>query len=117
MPKKSQPISSLSPSTGRTLSTKRYATNNAVGDELRAGERSTECIPPLCSCLSPQLIPPFKPQVTSETDTRYFDDEFTAQTITVTPPDKCKLCDISFWWRAQNVPLVILNGDIGCQCL
>uniref|UniRef100_A0A667Z5L2 non-specific serine/threonine protein kinase n=1 Tax=Myripristis murdjan TaxID=586833 RepID=A0A667Z5L2_9TELE len=35
-----------------------------------------------------KLIPPFKPQVTSETDTRYFDDEFTAQTITVTPPDK-----------------------------
>uniref|UniRef100_A0A8P4JVN6 non-specific serine/threonine protein kinase n=1 Tax=Dicentrarchus labrax TaxID=13489 RepID=A0A8P4JVN6_DICLA len=35
-----------------------------------------------------KLIPPFKPQVTSETDTRYFDDEFTAQTITITPPDK-----------------------------
>lgn len=39
---------------------------------------------------SAQLVPPFKPQVTSETDTRYFDDEFTAQTITITPPDKCK---------------------------
>ncbi|XP_064207723.1 RAC-beta serine/threonine-protein kinase-like [Anguilla rostrata] len=38
--------------------------------------------------LQRKLIPPFKPQVTSETDTRYFDDEFTAQTITVTPPDK-----------------------------
>uniref|UniRef100_A0A8C8CMZ2 non-specific serine/threonine protein kinase n=1 Tax=Oncorhynchus tshawytscha TaxID=74940 RepID=A0A8C8CMZ2_ONCTS len=37
-----------------------------------------------------KLTPPFKPQVTSETDTRYFDDEFTAQTITVTPPDKCE---------------------------
>uniref|UniRef100_A0A7N8X8J1 non-specific serine/threonine protein kinase n=1 Tax=Mastacembelus armatus TaxID=205130 RepID=A0A7N8X8J1_9TELE len=35
-----------------------------------------------------RLIPPFKPQVTSETDTRYFDDEFTAQSITITPPDK-----------------------------
>uniref|UniRef100_A0A7N8Y662 non-specific serine/threonine protein kinase n=1 Tax=Mastacembelus armatus TaxID=205130 RepID=A0A7N8Y662_9TELE len=35
-----------------------------------------------------KLIPSFKPQVTSETDTRYFDDEFTAQTITITPPDK-----------------------------
>ncbi|KAM8954415.1 RAC-beta serine/threonine-protein kinase isoform 1-T1 [Pelodytes ibericus] len=34
------------------------------------------------------LTPPFKPQVTSEIDTRYFDDEFTAQSITVTPPDK-----------------------------
>uniref|UniRef100_A0AAZ3P0F0 non-specific serine/threonine protein kinase n=1 Tax=Oncorhynchus tshawytscha TaxID=74940 RepID=A0AAZ3P0F0_ONCTS len=41
-----------------------------------------------CCSLPPQLTPPFKPQVTSETDTRYFDDEFTAQTITVTPPDK-----------------------------
>lgn len=39
---------------------------------------------------SAQLVPPFKPQVTSETDTRYFDDEFTAQSITITPPDKCK---------------------------
>ncbi len=37
-----------------------------------------------------QLVPPFKPQVTSETDTRYFDDEFTVQSITVTPPDKRK---------------------------
>uniref|UniRef100_A0A4W4ETI6 non-specific serine/threonine protein kinase n=1 Tax=Electrophorus electricus TaxID=8005 RepID=A0A4W4ETI6_ELEEL len=36
----------------------------------------------------PQLIPPFKPQVSSETDTRYFDEEFTAQTITITPPEK-----------------------------
>uniref|UniRef100_A0A667WIQ5 non-specific serine/threonine protein kinase n=1 Tax=Myripristis murdjan TaxID=586833 RepID=A0A667WIQ5_9TELE len=35
-----------------------------------------------------KLTPLFKPQVTSETDTRYFDDEFTAQTITLTPPDK-----------------------------
>ncbi|NWH94574.1 AKT3 kinase, partial [Aegithalos caudatus] len=34
-----------------------------------------------------QLVPPFKPQVTSETDTRYFDEEFTAQTITITPPE------------------------------
>uniref|UniRef100_A0A8C9VL47 non-specific serine/threonine protein kinase n=1 Tax=Scleropages formosus TaxID=113540 RepID=A0A8C9VL47_SCLFO len=38
--------------------------------------------------LQKKLIPPFKPHVTSETDTRYFDDEFTAQSITVTPPDK-----------------------------
>ncbi|CAG6016654.1 unnamed protein product [Menidia menidia] len=35
-----------------------------------------------------KLLPPFKPQVTSETDTRYFDEEFTAQTITITPPEK-----------------------------
>lgn len=41
------------------------------------------------SCLF-QLVPPFQPQVSSETDTRYFDEEFTAQTITITPPEKCK---------------------------
>ncbi|CAN0248820.1 RAC-alpha serine/threonine-protein kinase-like [Petromyzon marinus] len=35
-----------------------------------------------------KLPPPFKPHVTSETDTRYFDEEFTAQTITITPPDR-----------------------------
>uniref|UniRef100_A0A673AUD3 non-specific serine/threonine protein kinase n=1 Tax=Sphaeramia orbicularis TaxID=375764 RepID=A0A673AUD3_9TELE len=35
-----------------------------------------------------KITPIFKPQVTSETDTRYFDEEFTAQTITLTPPDK-----------------------------
>lgn len=40
---------------------------------------------PVCALLQ-QLVPPFKPQVTSETDTRYFDEEFTAQTITITPP-------------------------------
>lgn len=37
-----------------------------------------------------QLVPPFQPQVSSETDTRYFDEEFTAQTITITPPEKCE---------------------------
>uniref|UniRef100_A0A674D5B5 non-specific serine/threonine protein kinase n=1 Tax=Salmo trutta TaxID=8032 RepID=A0A674D5B5_SALTR len=36
-----------------------------------------------------KLVPPFMPQVSSETDTRYFDEEFTAQTITITPPEKC----------------------------
>ncbi|KAM3829592.1 RAC-beta serine/threonine-protein kinase isoform 1-T1 [Vipera latastei] len=40
-----------------------------------------------------KLIPPFKPQVTSEIDTRYFDDEFTAQSITVTPPDRYDCMD------------------------
>uniref|UniRef100_A0A8D2B346 non-specific serine/threonine protein kinase n=1 Tax=Sciurus vulgaris TaxID=55149 RepID=A0A8D2B346_SCIVU len=35
-----------------------------------------------------KLLPPLKPQVTSEVDTRYFDDEFTAQSITITPPDR-----------------------------
>uniref|UniRef100_A0A8B9DLW2 non-specific serine/threonine protein kinase n=1 Tax=Anser cygnoides TaxID=8845 RepID=A0A8B9DLW2_ANSCY len=38
-----------------------------------------------------KLVPPFKPQVTSETDTRYFDEEFTAQMITITPPDQGKV--------------------------
>lgn len=30
-------------------------------------------------------------------DTRYFDEEFTAQTITLTPPDKCKFSVIVLW--------------------
>lgn len=48
-----------------------------------------------------QLTPLFRPQVTSETDTRYFDEEFTAQTITLTPPDKCKYaCDCGRAFRS-----------------
>lgn len=33
-----------------------------------------------------QITPPFKPQVTSETDTRYFDEVFTGEAVNVTPP-------------------------------
>ncbi|XP_057245146.1 RAC-beta serine/threonine-protein kinase-like [Malurus melanocephalus] len=40
--------------------------------------------------LQRKLVPPFRPQVTSEVDTRYFDEEFTAQSITVTPPEECE---------------------------
>ena len=32
------------------------------------------------------IPPPFKPQVTSETDTRYFDDVFTGESVSLTPP-------------------------------
>ncbi|XP_058715934.1 RAC-beta serine/threonine-protein kinase isoform X2 [Poecile atricapillus] len=32
-------------------------------------------------------------KVTSEVDTRYFDEEFTAQSITVTPPERCEQLD------------------------
>lgn len=51
---------------------------------LGVGSEARDC--PVCPPL--QLSPPFKPQVTSETDTRYFDEEFTAQMITITPPDQ-----------------------------
>ncbi|KAK8392931.1 hypothetical protein O3P69_013154 [Scylla paramamosain] len=34
-----------------------------------------------------KITPPFKPQVTSETDTRYFDQEFTGESVQLTPPD------------------------------
>ena len=34
-----------------------------------------------------QIEPPFKPQVMSETDTRYFDQEFTGESVELTPPD------------------------------
>ncbi|XP_014661982.1 PREDICTED: RAC serine/threonine-protein kinase-like [Priapulus caudatus] len=33
-----------------------------------------------------KVTPPFKPQVTSETDTRYFDAEFTGDSVDLTPP-------------------------------
>uniref|UniRef100_A0A8B9LIX2 non-specific serine/threonine protein kinase n=1 Tax=Astyanax mexicanus TaxID=7994 RepID=A0A8B9LIX2_ASTMX len=45
-----------------------------------------------------KLAPPFKPQVTSETDTRYFDVEFTGQAITITPP-------------GQDESMEMLDGD------
>lgn len=34
-----------------------------------------------------KVPPPFKPQVTSDTDTRYFDSEFTGESVELTPPD------------------------------
>lgn len=34
-----------------------------------------------------RVTPPFKPQVTNETDTRYFDSEFTGESVELTPPD------------------------------
>ncbi|XP_071963659.1 RAC-alpha serine/threonine-protein kinase-like [Antedon mediterranea] len=35
-----------------------------------------------------KVEPPFKPQVTSATDVRYFDEEFTAEPVELTPPDQ-----------------------------
>ncbi|XP_058860523.1 RAC-gamma serine/threonine-protein kinase-like [Acipenser ruthenus] len=46
-----------------------------------------------------KLIPPFKPEVSSETDTRYFEEEFTAQTIAITPPEKS-----DHWIQLLRVP-------------
>lgn len=60
------------------------------GRELRGGATHNQPSPRANRPLPSQLIPPFKPQVTSEIDTRYFDDEFTAQSITITPPDRCE---------------------------
>jgi len=34
-----------------------------------------------------RVTPPWKPQVTSDTDTRYFDSEFTGESVELTPPD------------------------------
>ena len=34
-----------------------------------------------------RIHPPFKPQVTSDTDTRYFDSEFTGESVELTPPE------------------------------
>eukprot|EP00094_Tigriopus_californicus_P011256 TCALIF_10863-PA protein Name:"Similar to Akt1 RAC serine/threonine-protein kinase (Drosophila melanogaster)" AED:0.14 eAED:0.14 QI:0/0.62/0.66/1/0/0.11/9/1081/457 len=35
-----------------------------------------------------KLEPPFRPQVMSDTDTRYFDTEFTGESVELTPPDE-----------------------------
>lgn len=35
-----------------------------------------------------RLPPPFKPQVSSDTDTRYFDQEFTGEPVELTPPER-----------------------------
>ena len=37
-----------------------------------------------------RIVPPYKPQVSSATDTRYFDSEFTGQSVELTPPDPYK---------------------------
>ncbi|EEB14423.1 RAC protein kinase DRAC-PK85, putative [Pediculus humanus corporis] len=34
-----------------------------------------------------KITPPFKPQVTDDTDTRYFDSEFTGESVELTPPE------------------------------
>ncbi|XP_046981680.1 RAC serine/threonine-protein kinase [Schistocerca americana] len=34
-----------------------------------------------------KIKPPFKPQVTSDTDTRYFESEFTGESVELTPPE------------------------------
>ncbi len=38
-----------------------------------------------------KLTPPFKPRVTSDTDTQYFDIEFTQESVELTPPDPADL--------------------------
>lgn len=49
---------------------------------------------PFFSCINwtelvqKRILPPFKPQVTSDTDTRYFDSEFTGESVELTPPDQ-----------------------------
>jgi len=42
-----------------------------------------------------QISPPFKPQVVSDTDTRYFESEFTGESVELTPPDPGPLHSIS----------------------
>lgn len=34
-----------------------------------------------------KIAPPFKPQLITDTDTRYFDSEFTGQSVELTPPE------------------------------
>lgn len=46
-------------------------------------------------CLIWQIPPPFKPQVVDDTDTRYFESEFTGESVELTPPDPGPLHSIS----------------------
>lgn len=76
-------------------------------------EPLSDTTPPLSAfCLS-QLVPPFQPQVTSETDTRYFDEEFTAQTITITPPEKCKCTFTVIYCTEMTLPA----ASVSLACL
>ncbi|KAK5888304.1 hypothetical protein CesoFtcFv8_016815 [Champsocephalus esox] len=59
-----------------------------------------------------KLTPLFRPQVTSETDTRYFDDEFTAQTITLTPPDKYHSLDCKEPGQQAHFPQFSYSASI-----
>ncbi|XP_027205019.1 AKT serine/threonine protein kinase [Dermatophagoides pteronyssinus] len=44
--------------------------------------------------LEKKIDPPFKPQVTSETDTKYFDQEFTGESVQLTPPERTSTLDL-----------------------
>uniref|UniRef100_A0A4W6D9J6 non-specific serine/threonine protein kinase n=1 Tax=Lates calcarifer TaxID=8187 RepID=A0A4W6D9J6_LATCA len=59
-----------------------------------------------------KLTPLFRPQVTSETDTRYFDEEFTAQTITLTPPDKYNSLDCEEPGQQAHFPQFSYSASI-----
>uniref|UniRef100_A0A7N6AKM8 non-specific serine/threonine protein kinase n=1 Tax=Anabas testudineus TaxID=64144 RepID=A0A7N6AKM8_ANATE len=59
-----------------------------------------------------KLTPLFRPQVTSETDTRYFDEEFTAQMITLTPPDKYNSLDCEDPGQQAHFPQFSYSASI-----
>lgn len=42
-----------------------------------------------------RYAPPFKPQVSDETDTRYFEQEFTGESVELTPPRERPLTSIT----------------------
>jgi RAC serine/threonine-protein kinase len=52
-----------------------------------------------------KIVPPFKPQVTSDIDTRYFDTEFTGESVELTPPDPAHLHSIQEEPRFSQVNL------------
>lgn len=49
-----------------------------------------------------KLEPPFRPQVMSETDTRYFDTEFTGESVELTPPDESALSESAIQEGDEN---------------
>lgn len=61
-----------------------------------------------------QIPPPFKPQVTTDTDTRYFDSEFTGESVELTPPDPTGT--LGAIQEEPHFPQVLYPFDISEEC-
>lgn len=63
-----------------------------------------------------KVTPPFKPLVTSDTDTRYFDQEFTGETVELTPPEEGPLNSISEEFEQPYFQQFSYHGSTGALC-
>ena len=51
-----------------------------------------------------QIEPPWKPDIKSESDTKYIPDEFSTETVTLTPPDAGEKGGLSSIDEAEEMP-------------